>query len=249
MSLLLRLTDVGLIYPVFSVNARSLRHLVLSALTGGHVLKDSRDVVYVSALQNISLELNQGDRLGIYGHNGSGKTTLLKVISGIYHPTSGSVQAFGKISSMIDMTSGLDVDATGVENIKLIGVLRGLNKAAIKEKVEEVSAFADLGAFLDLPVRTYSAGMTARLLFAVATSFDPEILVLDEWIGAGDANFLEKAERRMEEFVQKSKLLILATHSTDLIKRRCNKLLVLSGGKIAYFGDTQQYFDELHAVA
>jgi lipopolysaccharide transport system ATP-binding protein len=211
------------------------------------MLKDGHDVIHVQALDSVSIKLFEGDRLGIIGHNGSGKTTLLKVIAGIYEPTGGTVMASGEISSMIDLGCGMDPEATGVENIKLVGRIRGFSEQKIKQQIEEIISFADLGPFIDLPVKTYSAGMQMRLLFAIGTCFVPEILILDEWLGAGDAGFVAKAEARMEDFVTGSKLLIIASHNHDLIRRRCNKICVMSGGKVEFFGSTKEYFKELAA--
>jgi ABC-type polysaccharide/polyol phosphate transport system ATPase subunit len=238
---LLELVNVSLTYPVLSVNARSIRHVLLNTMTGGKMLRDARDVVHVQALDGVSLRLHEGDRLGIVGHNGSGKTTLLKVIAGIYEPSAGLVLASGTISSMIDLGTGIDTDATGVENIKLVGRLRGFSEKVIKSQIEEIATFADLGSFIDLPVRTYSAGMMMRLLFSISTCFSPEILVLDEWLGAGDAGFIKKAEARMDQFVSSSKLLVIATHNHHLLRRVCNKILHLEGGKVVFFGDVNDW--------
>lgn len=239
---LLKLEGVGLTYPVFTVAAQSIRHVLLNAITGGTLLKDSSGVVHVQALQDISFTLFEGDRLGVVGHNGSGKTTLLKVIAGIYEPTKGKVLAAGSVSSMIDLGTGVDAEATGIENIQIMSRLRGFDKKTIAAKLKEIVDFADLGPFIDLPLRTYSAGMSMRLLFAISTAFNPEILVLDEWLGAGDAAFVRKAEARMEQFVSHSKLLVIASHNLDLIKRRCNKVLVLEAGRIKYFGSLADYY-------
>lgn len=239
---LLKLEGVGLTYPVFTVAAQSIRHVLLNAITGGTLLKDSAGVVRVRALHDINLTLHEGDRLGIVGHNGSGKTTLLKVIAGIYEPTIGKVLSAGPVSSMIDLGTGIDTEATGIENIKIMSRLRGLDSKLIARKLQEIVTFADLGPFIDLPLRTYSAGMSMRLLFAISTAFNPDILVLDEWLGAGDAAFIKKAEARMEEFVSHSKLLVIASHNADLIKRRCNKVLELEAGTIKYCGTLTDYY-------
>ncbi len=239
---LLSARGVRLTYPVYTIQASSLRNTVLNLATGGRVLRDAGNVVHIQALDGVSFDLFEGDRLGLYGHNGSGKTTLLKVLAGIYEPTHGEVVAHGRVSSMIEMGHGMDPDATGVENIKIMGRYRGFNGREIKAKIDEIAEFADLGPFINLPVRTYSAGMTMRLLFATGTCFDPDILILDEWLGAGDASFMEKAQQRMENFVSRSRMLVLASHSHDLLTRVCNKLCVLHAGRVVYFGDPQEYF-------
>lgn len=241
---LLKLDNVSLIYPVLTVQAQSIRHTLINKVTGGKMMKNSGNVVHVRALQKINFELLEGDRLGIIGHNGSGKTTLLKVLAGIYCPTSGQVLAAGNVSSMIDLGTGIDVDATGYENIKMVGRLRGLSSAQINEQVDEIIEFADLGSFIDLPVNTYSSGMIMRLLFSISTSFNPDILVLDEWLGAGDVDFVAKAEQRMEQFVANSRLLVIASHDHNMIQRRCNKLLVLEKGEVKFFGDTAEWYKD-----
>ena len=240
--------NVRLVYPLFTLRSRSLRNSVIAAATGGLLLRDSRDVIHVQALQNVSFDLQEGDRLGIYGHNGSGKTTLLKVLAGIYEPTSGEVSVRGRISSMIDIGHGTDSEATGVENIRLILQFRGFSQKEITARIPEIVAFSELGNFIYLPVKTYSSGMMVRLMFATATCFEPEVLVLDEWLAAGDAAFGLKAAARMDEFVGHARLVVVATHSTELIKRVCNKICVLEAGKIIYFGEPIAYLKTVGAA-
>ena len=242
--ILLSARNVRLIYPIYTIQASSLRNTMLNLATGGRVLRDAGNVVHVQALDGVSFDLYEGDRLGLYGHNGSGKTTMLKVLAGIYEPTQGQIVAHGRVSSMIEMGHGMDPEATGIENIKIMGRYRGFNGREIKAKIEEITEFADLGPFINLPVRTYSAGMTMRLLFATGTCFDPDILILDEWLGAGDASFMEKAKQRMDTFVDRSRMLVLASHSQDLLTRVCNKLCVLEAGRMVYFGDPKEYFEK-----
>jgi lipopolysaccharide transport system ATP-binding protein len=208
---------------------------------GGRLMRNAQDVIQVSALDKVSFTVNEGDRLGVMGHNGSGKTTLLKVLAGVYEPTSGRLDIHGRISSMIDISFGLDTEATGIENIVRMGRLRGMTGKQIKAKLDEIVDFSEIGSFVSLPMKTYSAGMQMRLVFSVATSFEPEILLLDEWLGAGDIGFLEKAKARMNSLVEKSRALVLASHSIDLIGAVCNKLLVMNSGQVEYFGPTKAY--------
>ena len=245
---LMSVRNVRLVYPLFTLRARSLRNTVIAAATGGRLLRDSRDVVHVQALDGVSFDLQQGDRLGIYGHNGSGKTTLLKVLAGIYEPTSGEVSVQGKISSMIDIGHGSDSEATGIENIRLILQFRGFSQKEITRRIPEIVEFSELGNFIHLPVKAYSSGMLVRLMFATATCFEPEVLVLDEWLAAGDASFGMKAAARMDEFVDQARLVVVATHSTELIKRVCNKLCVLEAGKVTYFGEPIAYLKTVGAA-
>ena len=237
MSNIIELNSVGLEYPIYSVKAQSLRNTMVNLAVGGKLLKSGRDVVYVKALDNISLVLKEGDRLGIVGHNGSGKTTLLKVLAGVYAPTRGRVHVQGRISSMVDISLGVDWNLTGEENIINMARRRGYTTKQIRARIPEIVDFSDLGSFIDLPLKTYSAGMSARLVFAVATCFEPDILLLDEWIGAGDAAFFDKAEAKMNDILQRSRVMVLATHNRALVEKVCNKVLVLNAGNQVYFGD------------
>ena len=236
MSAIVEVHGVELSYPIYSMRAHSLRNTIANLAVGGKLLKDGQDVIHVSALRNINFTLQEGDRLGIIGHNGAGKTTLLKVLAGVYEPDRGAVNVKGNISSMIDISLGLDSALTGRENLLAMGRMRGFTTRRILEKMDDILEFSELGAFIDLPVKTYSAGMQARLVFAVGTSLDPDVVLLDEWLGAGDASFQHKAKARMNGILEQSRCLILATHSNSLIRAVCNKLLVLDGGNQAYFG-------------
>ena len=187
-------------------------------------------------LGGISFEARDGDRIGLIGHNGAGKTTLLKVLSKIYSPTNGSVYVDGKLESLIDVGFGLEPEETGRENIKFILKLLGTSKNELPERIEEIIVFTDLGEFIDLPVRTYSAGMSTRLSFAISTSIKPEILLMDEVIGAGDLSFKEKASRRIEQIAENTKILFLASHVDTWIKEWCNHVLWLEKGQIVDAG-------------
>ncbi|ESQ80742.1 ABC transporter ATP-binding protein [Asticcacaulis sp. YBE204] len=237
MSAKIELSGVSLDYCIYSIKAQSIRNAVLNMAIGGRMLKSGQDVIHIRALDNISFRLTDGDRMGIVGHNGAGKTTLLRVLAGIYEPDVGRVDVTGRISSMIDIGLGLDATFTGRENILHMARRRGYTTKQILSRMEEIIEFSELGAFVDLPVKTYSAGMQSRLVFAVSTNFEPDILLLDEWIGAGDAGFQDKAKSKMNEVLEKSRIMVVATHSWGLVQEVCNKVLVLDGGNQAYFGD------------
>ncbi len=237
----IKLTNVDLDYFVYSMRSQSLRSAVFNLAVGGKMYKAAGDVAAVKALHDINLEINEGDRIALVGHNGSGKTTLLKVIAGIYHPTRGDLHIDGDITSMIAIDAGIDAEATGLRNIHKLGLMRRLSRKAIDARVEAIAEFSGLGDFLHLPVRTYSAGMLARLIFAVATEFDADILVLDEWLSAGDAAFVQKAADRMHQMVEDAKIVVIATHDHDLVQRVCNRVCELQAGKIAFLGTTEDW--------
>lgn len=195
------------------------------------------------ALDGIDGEIATGDRIALIGKNGSGKSTLLKVLSGIYQPTGGFLEMQGKISSILDIGVGLNNDATGYENILLVGALHGKTRREMKAKFEDIEQFTELKDYLKIPVYTYSSGMRVRLAFAIATCMESDILILDEVIGAGDHSFIEKAHSRLKNLVHKSKILILASHSTQILHQFCNKALILDRGKCTFFGDLQEGID------
>ena len=241
MSCSLRLDNVTLDYFVYSVRAQSLRNAVFNLAVGGKLYKNQGDVTVVRALENISVNLAEGDRLALIGHNGSGKTSLLKVMAGVYHPASGLVESKGTMTSMIAAGAGLDWEATGLQNIRKLGQMRLIPNKAIDAAIGPIVEFSGLGDFVRLPVKTFSAGMMARLMFACATEFEADILIMDEWLSAGDADFIHKARERMNSFVQKAKIVVLGTHDFDLVERACNKVLVLDAGRIAFYGPTEDW--------
>ncbi len=237
----IKLDDVSVAFPIYSAGNRSLKNVVLSATTGGRIANDANHVV-IQALDKVTLALGHGDRLGLIGHNGAGKTTLLRVMAGIYEPLYGSVTVEGTVTPMFDIGLGIDLESTGYENITLRGLYLGLSKAQIAARLESVVEFTELGEFLRFPVRTYSAGMQARLAFAIATSIEPDILLLDEGIGVGDAEFLEKANKRLASFVKDAGILVLASHSQELICKFCNKAVIMEHGRVAWFGEVEEAF-------
>lgn len=195
------------------------------------------------ALEGIDVTFKSGDRVALIGKNGSGKSTLLRVLSGIYQPTSGSIEVNGSITSLLDIGVGLNPDATGYENIVLMGILHGKTKREMRAKFGEIEEFTELKDFLKIPVRTYSSGMRLRLAFGIATCMESDILIIDEVIGVGDQSFIEKAQNRMKDLVHKSQILILASHSTQILQQFCNKTMILDQGKCTYFGDLQKGID------
>jgi lipopolysaccharide transport system ATP-binding protein len=246
----IKLTNVDLDYFVYSLRSQSLRSAVFNLAVGGKMYKAAGDVAAVKALHDINLDIVEGDRIALVGHNGSGKTTLLKVIAGIYSPTRGELSIDGDITSMIAIHAGLDMEATGLRNIHKLGLMRRLSRKVIDSRIEAIAEFSGLGDFLHLPVRTYSAGMQARLMFAVATEFEADILVLDEWLSAGDAAFVQKAADRMQRMVEDAKIVVLATHDHDLVRRVCNRVCELQAGKIVFLGSTEDWlvYREAHAA-
>jgi lipopolysaccharide transport system ATP-binding protein len=227
---LVRAENVVVEFPIFNASHRSLKKAVLHMTTGGRLTPDAGHRVRVRAIDNASFEFRPGDRIGLIGHNGAGKTTLLRVLSGVYAPVSGTLETRGRIVSLLDISLGMDSEATGYENIFLRGVLMGLKPREIREKLDEIADFSELGDYLNMPVRTYSSGMSLRLAFAVSTVIDADILLMDEWLAVGDENFKQKAADRMARMVANSHILILASHSKNLIRQSCNRLLFLEHG-------------------
>jgi ABC-2 type transport system ATP-binding protein/lipopolysaccharide transport system ATP-binding protein len=235
----LRLRDLWVEFPIYQGSSRSLKKSLL-AKAQGNLAKDARDRVNVVALSDLNLDVEHGDRLAVLGANGAGKSTLLKVLAGIYEPTRGRVYSSGRVSALLTASVGLDPDATGRENIVLRGMYLDVHPHEMRARVDEIAEFTELGYHLDLPVRTYSTGMVVRLCFAIATSLRPEILLMDEWLAAGDAGFLAKARRRMEEFVGRSSILVLASHSMPILEEWCNRAILLDHGRIVAMGDVKE---------
>ncbi len=194
----------------------------------------------IDALQGIDLEIKHGERVGLIGLNGAGKSTLLKVMADIYPPTSGTVSIKGHVCPMFEFATGFEMNQSGWDNIRIRGLLLGMSPEAIEEKLPEIAKFTELGDFLDYPVRTYSSGMFIRLAFAVSTSINPEILLIDEVMGAGDISFAEKAKRRMFEFMEQGKILVFTTHNFNLLNDFCNRTIWLHKGQIVADGPTDE---------
>jgi ABC-type polysaccharide/polyol phosphate transport system ATPase subunit len=227
--------NVHVDFPVYGAQ-RSLRKVLFERGTGGFVSREKNDRVVVKALSNINLSLQDGDRIGLVGHNGAGKSTLLRVLAGVYEPVQGRILIDGKVTPLFEMLPGLDGEDTGYQNIVTAGLLFGMSQEQIERLMAEVEEFSELGEYLGLPVRTYSMGMMTRLGFAFATSMEPGILLLDEGIGAGDARFAERAEKRLKSFFERSSIMVLASHSNTLIKAFCNKAALMRNGSIVSVG-------------
>jgi ABC-type polysaccharide/polyol phosphate transport system ATPase subunit len=219
-------------FAIFGASSRSLKNKILSQATGGRVMAGARDIVTVRAIDGLNLEINDGDRIGLVGHNGSGKTTLLRVLAGIYKPSGGAITIDGKVGTLLDAHAGMDPESTGLENIYLRGYMMGMSRREIASKLDDIAEFTELGDFLALPMRTYSAGMFARLAFAVSTAAQNDILLIDEGIGAGDAAFREKARQRIESLFNRTPIVILATHSELLISEFCSRRVQLEHGAL-----------------
>jgi len=219
-------------YPVYSARAFSLRNNILALGTGGRLSEDARHVPTVTALDSINLDLQSGDRLGLIGHNGSGKSTLLRTMAGIFRPASGRALIDGRVSTVFGLGAGLQEDLSGYDNIMRMSMMLGASRREAKANIPEIEEFTELGDFLSLPVSTYSDGMRTRLTFAVATAAHPEILLIDEVLGAGDASFQERAKERMGRFIEKASIFVLASHSQELIEKFTNRVVRLEHGQI-----------------
>ena len=223
--------DVSVSFPLYHGESRSLKKTVF-AVASGRLGQDTKHRLIVEALRGVSFSLKAGDRLGLVGSNGAGKTTLLRTMAGIYEPIMGNIIIEGRVTALLDPGQGMNLDLTGNENIRLRGLYSGFDDERIRMLQQDVAEFAELGQFLDLPVRTYSSGMIVRLGFALATAIKPQVLLMDEWILAGDAVFLDKARHRMETMVRGADILVLSSHSADIIMRWCNRVIWMDGGKM-----------------
>jgi lipopolysaccharide transport system ATP-binding protein len=245
----LDLRDVSLDYPVFNQSSRKLSRELIRLATGGQLDRHEQRRVTVRALSDITARLEVGDRVGLVGHNGSGKSTLLKLLAGIYAPTSGTLSREGVVGSLLDISLGMSPDATGRENIYLRGVLQGLSRREITRLVPGIIDFSGLGDFIELPMRTYSSGMLLRLAFSISTVLSPDILLMDEWLAVGDAEFQVKAEERLHEVVSRTSILVIASHSANLIRSQCNRVMYLEHGRLIADGTPEDvlplYFTSL----
>lgn len=246
--------NLSVTYPLFNRASSSLdTSAALDASEGHHV--DSRllrasngQLLGVRALRDVSFKIEKGERVGLIGSNGSGKTTLLQVLAGIYPPDRGIIDVQGRTTSLVNINLGIRNEASGNKNITLRGLASGHKRSEIEARRAEIAAFTDLGEFLDLPVETYSAGMRMRLNFAIATAFEPEILILDEWLSAGDANFRKMANERMASFVGKAGIVILASHSVSLLLENCSRAIWLDNGNIKSDGPIKEVLEQYSAT-
>ena len=228
--------SVTIDFPIYDASRRSIKNQFIYHGTGGRVGRDAGNRLTVRALDDVTLSFEHGDRVGIVGHNGAGKTTLLRVLAGVYEPIKGRVTRQGRTASLLNVSLGIDHDATGYENIMTRGLLLGLDPREVAERTEEIAAFTELGDYLAMPAYTYSSGMRFRLGFAVCTCFEPEILLMDEWLSVGDRQFVEKARERLEEFVDHAGILVLASQNASLLERVCTKGVLLDAGRVKATG-------------
>jgi ABC-type polysaccharide/polyol phosphate transport system ATPase subunit len=234
------LDRVGVEFTIYQTSARSWKRTLLRAAVGGMVgTSEESGRIMVKALQDVALDLRSGCRLAVLGHNGAGKTTLLRMMAGIYYPTSGRLSVEGRRAPLFDISLGFDEEATGFENIMLRGLLMGLDREDVTARTQAIAEFSGLGEFLDLPVRTYSSGMMLRLMFSIATSVEAEILLMDEWIASGDQDFREHANRRLRTLIDRSHILVFASHDTDMLKKLCNRAVVLESGHVTFDGSVE----------
>jgi ABC-type polysaccharide/polyol phosphate transport system ATPase subunit len=237
-------------FPIYDRTMRSLKHSFgigplakgINRLTtgklnvGGQIGTGEKGRVVVKALDGLTFEIHEGDRIGLLGHNGSGKTTLLRTLAGIYEPVGGTIRMNGHAFPLFNLQLGMDQDATGLENIWMRGKLLGLSTRQIEDSLDDVAAFTELGEYLHMPIRTYSTGMMLRLAFAISTAVTPEILILDEMIGAGDAAFLTRANERLKNFLARAGILVIASHAMPILRQWCNKGMLLEHGKLIAYG-------------
>jgi ABC-type polysaccharide/polyol phosphate transport system ATPase subunit len=246
--------DLALDFPIYDVASRSLKQLLMvrpianvfrgASHVGGSIATGAGGTVVVRAIDKMSFEIGQGARVGLIGHNGAGKTTLLRTIAGIYEPTSGELRTTGHVMPLFNLMEGMMPDATGREFIRIRGVLLGLEPNQLDALAEDVIEFCELGSYIDMPVRTYSTGMLVRLAFALSTSVSPDILLFDELIGAGDARFVSKAQERLKSFIERSSIVVVASHSRAILDQWCNRLFLLEHGKLIADGSVQDVLKE-----
>ncbi|RQR28845.1 ABC transporter ATP-binding protein [Burkholderia sp. Bp9143] len=243
----IELKEATLDLPIYDVKGRSLKQQVMRMGRRNRIAEDTDGVIVVRALDHVSVRFESGDRIGLIGHNGAGKSTLLRTMAGIYPPTSGSIVREGKAVPLLDIGLGMDENSTGMQNIRLRGLLLGMADAEIRAKQQEIADFSELGDYLDLPMRTYSSGMKVRLAFAVSTAVDAEILLLDEVMGVGDASFMHKAERRLADLHSRAEIVVLAMHANSEIRKVCNKVLWMERGQVRAFGEVEEVLSAYEA--
>jgi homopolymeric O-antigen transport system ATP-binding protein len=229
------LNNVGLEFPVYGAPSRIGDDNVSTTVIGGVTRRISKHYVGVTALSDINLHITSGSRLAIVGPNGAGKSTILRVMAGIYHPNNGSVSISGQVSTLFTLNAGADPNLTGYQNIWRLGYLRGMTTQQIASKLDEIVEFAELGDFIHLPNRIYSSGMMTRLDFAISTMSRPDILLIDETFGTGDASFHEKAQRRVDQMIEDSKILVFASHNPAILESFCTHGILLARGRIDMF--------------
>lgn len=239
----IRLTNVSVDIPIYNSQGRSLKKKILGMATGGKIGLNEKGLTVVRSLDQINFSVEKNEKIGLIGHNGAGKSTLLRVLGGVYSPTIGEAVIRGAVGSLIDVSLGIDGEATGIENIYLRAALLGIPKDIVNRELERIIEFSELGNFIEMPVRTYSTGMHMRLAFAVSTMISPDILLMDEWLSVGDKSFQKKAEQRLNSLIERSSILVIATHSRSLIERCCTRVLWLEHGRIKMDGEPGEVCD------
>jgi ABC-type polysaccharide/polyol phosphate transport system ATPase subunit len=235
----IELEQVGLNFKV----RRNMRVTIKEFLIGQLFRGQKAPVIEVPALRNVSLSVGQGERVGVIGHNGAGKSTLLKLLAGIYPPTEGKLLVEGRVSSLFDISLGFELDANGWENIRYRSYLQGETPADVDRKQASIAEFSELGEFLNMPIRYYSAGMLVRLAFSIATAIDPEILLVDEVLSVGDLAFQQKARARMTEMMARAHLMVVVSHDLESLARMCNRMIWLDHGRIHRVGPCDEVID------
>jgi lipopolysaccharide transport system ATP-binding protein len=238
------LSHVNLDFPIYNASARSLKSSFFNVATGGRLNAGHDGGVTVRALDDITLSIKPGERVGLVGHNGSGKSSLLRLLNGVYRATDGKVQLDGKIGSLIDINVGINPEATGLENIMVCGALLGISRETLTTNLDAIVEFSELGNYIAMPVRTYSTGMQMRLMFSIATTITPEILLMDEWLSVGDEQFTVKAEERLAKIVTASDILVFASHSRRMVLNTCDRVIWLEHGRIKADGEAKTVADE-----
>ncbi|MGE3285754.1 MAG: ABC transporter ATP-binding protein [Pseudonocardia sp.] len=232
------IVDAAVDFPIFDAKNRSLKKAVLGK-AGGRIGTGSR-VPIIEALRDVTISLRKGDRVALVGHNGAGKSTLLRLMSGIYEPTRGRAHVVGKVAPVFDLAVGMDPEISGLDNILIRGLFLGMTRREMETRVDDIAEFTELGDYLQMPLRTYSTGMRVRLALGVVTSIDPEILLLDEGIGAVDAEFLAKARRRLNELVDRSGILVFASHSDEFLADLCDTAIWMDHGTVREQGPLRE---------
>ena len=239
----LNLDSVKVDYPIYDSNATLMQRRLLNLVSLGRAHRKLGNIHVVQALKDITIDFLPGSAVGLIGRNGAGKSTMLKLLAGVLEPSLGTISRRGSITALLTINSGMEIELDGYENIRRLGLLRGFTVAEIEAMTPDVVAFAQLGDFISLPIRTYSSGMRMRLAFGIATLGTPDILLIDEVFGAGDQSFLARAHERISGLLERSKIIVLSTHSTELIREFCTSCLYLEQGEIRAHGETGEVLE------